>query len=39
MNGIINIKLNNISENPMIQFMVLTIWLAKEAKTTSRETK
>jgi Tfp pilus assembly protein PilO len=39
MNDIINIKLNNISENPMIASMVLMIWIAKAVKTTSRETK
>jgi hypothetical protein len=39
MNNIINIKLNNISENPMIATMNLIIWIAKEIKTTLRETK
>ncbi len=33
------IKLNNTSENPMIQPMVLLFWIAKENKTESREHK
>jgi hypothetical protein len=39
MNAIMNIKLNDISKNPMIRHMVLLIWVAKENKTESREHK
>ncbi len=34
-----NIKLNDIGENPMIRTMVLLVWIAKENKTESREHK
>lgn len=39
MNAIMKIKLNDIGKNPMIQDMVLLIWIAKENKTGSREHK
>jgi hypothetical protein len=39
MKGIMKIKLNDISKNPMIRYMVLWIWIAKENKTESREHK
>ena len=39
MKGIKKIKLNAIGKNPMIQHMVLLIWIAKEYKTESMEHK
>ena len=39
MNAIMKIKLNDISKNPMICYMVFLIWVAKENKTESREHK
>ncbi len=39
MKDIINIKLNNISENPMMEFMVLMVCPDKSSKFNSREYK
>jgi hypothetical protein len=39
MRAIMKIKLNDIGKNPMIRYMVLLIWIAKENKTGSREHK
>jgi hypothetical protein len=39
MNAIMKIKLNDIGKNPMIQGMVLLLWVAKENKTEPREHK
>jgi hypothetical protein len=39
MKAIMKIKLNDIGINPMIQHMVLLIWISKENKTESREHK
>jgi len=39
MNAIMKIKLNDIGKNPMIQIMVLLLWVAKENKTEPREHK
>jgi len=39
MKAIMKIKLNNIGINPMIQDMVLLIWISKKNKTESREHK
>ncbi len=37
MMNIMNIKLNRMSKNPMIQTMVLLVWIAKAYKIKSRE--
>lgn len=37
--NIMNIKLNRMSKNPMIQVMVLLVWIAKAYKIKSRELK
>lgn len=39
MKAIKKIKLNSISKNPMIRYMVLLFWIAKGNKTESREHK
>jgi hypothetical protein len=39
MMNIMNIKLNRMSKNPMIQVMVLLVWIAKAYKIKSRELK
>jgi hypothetical protein len=39
MKAIMKIKLNDIGINPMIQHMVLLIWISKENKSESRENK